>query len=262
MKIEDVWARFFTTRDPALRERLILHYAPLVRQVAGRLGIGVPGVVDREDLVGYGMVGLIQAVDRFDPTRQVKFETFARQRIKGAIVDALRQLDLHPRGAARRLRQLEEAQGALYQQLGRHPTDAEVADALGMPLEAYQEALLHDSAQVLSLESPLRLRPDDDSLTVADRLAGAASVDPAEQVEEAETIRIVVEAIRTLPERDRLVLALYYKEELTFAEIGAVLGISATRAIQLYTRAILRLRAAVAGGRPAPRPEGAPVGGS
>ncbi len=246
MKVEEVWVRFFKTRDPALREKLILHYAPLVRQVAARLGIGIPGVVDREDLVGYGMVGLIQAVDRYDPTRQVKFETFARQRIRGAIVDALRQLDIHPRGAARRLRELEEVHEALYQRLGRHPTDVEVAEALGIPVEAYQEALLHDSAQVLSLETPLRLRPDD-SLTVADRLAGTGEgVDPAEYVEEQEAIRVVAEAIRTLPERDRLVLALYYKEELTFAEIGAVLGISPTRAIQLYTRAIIRLRAAAA----------------
>jgi RNA polymerase sigma factor for flagellar operon FliA len=261
VRIEDVWEQFFRTRDPALREKLILHYAPLVRQVAARLGIGIPGVIDREDLIGYGMVGLIQAVDRYDPTRRVKFETFARQRVRGAIVDALRQLDIHPRGAARRLRELEEVHETLYQRLGRHPTDAEVAKALGLSVEAYREALLHDSAQVLSLETPLRRRAaagaPDDSLTVADRLAGVAEgTDPAEYVEEQEAVRVVAEAIRTLPERDRLVLALYFKEELTFAEIGAVLGISPTRAIQLYTRAIMRLRAAAGAGFTTP------VGGS
>jgi len=245
VKVGELWERFFATRDPALREKLILHYAPLVRQVAGRLGIGIPGVVDREDLVGYGMVGLIQAVDRYDPTRQVKFETFARQRIKGAIVDALRQLDIHPRGAAQRLRRLEEAHRSLYQRLGRHPTDAEVAESLGLSPEAYQEALLHDSTQLLSLGSPLQFRPGDESLTVADRLADRDAVDPAEYVEEQETIRLVAEAVKTLPERDRLILALYHREELTFAEIGAVLGVSPTRAIQLYTRAILRVRTAL-----------------
>lgn len=218
---------------------MICQYAPLVKYVVDRLRLSLPPSVDRDDLLGYGAIGLIEAVDRFDPNRGVKFETYAILRIRGSILDALRKLDILPRGARERARTIERAYQTLLQLHGTVPADDAVAEHLGMSLSQYRRALQDASCTVLSLHAG----GERDESTVEDMLVDEKASEPLEAVLEIDMLECLTRALDELPERDRLIVTLYYYEELTMKEVSAVLGVTESRVSQLLTRSRLQLQA-------------------
>lgn len=241
--IGDVWAEFAATHRTELRDKLIVEYAPLVRFVVGRLGIPPTSVLDREDLVSYGVIGLINAIDRYDLARGIRFEAFATPRIRGAVIDQLRALNWMPRSAVTRVRQLESAIAGLEQQLGRTAKEEEVAAELQVSTERYRQMLQESSTMILSLDAPLSALPMDDSVTsLADLLEDMRVQGPAEHLEQHELLLLLSRAIDQLPQRERMLLSLYYQEELTMREISKLLHVSESRVCQLHMQAILRLR--------------------
>lgn len=221
--------------DPVAREQLILQNLPLVHHVIGRLAIGMPHVVDREDLVAHGVIGLIQAIDRYDPSHGVPFGPWATIRIRGAVIDAIRALDLVNPATRQRVRALQSATHELTSTLGRFPTDGELQQALSISANEYASILEAASCQIVSLDAPA----DDDGSPLADLLEGAAE-DPSER---GVILATVAEALKRLDERERLVLTLYYVEDLTLQEVAAVIGVHKTVVVRLHSRAILKLRA-------------------
>ncbi len=244
--IGEIWTEFIATRRQELRDELIIEYAPLVRFVVGRLGIPQTSLLEAEDLYSYGIIGLINAVDRFDPARGVRFEAFATARIRGAVIDQLRALNWLPRSAVARVRQIETALATLEQRLNRPATEREAAQEIGVTLERYRQMLLEVGIVILSLDAPFgSLSLEDEVTSLSDVLEDARSVDPAEEVEQHEATTLLNTALERLPERERLLLSLYYFEELTMKEISKVLNVSESRVCQLHMQAILRLRAAL-----------------
>lgn len=238
----ELWVRYAESHDPGLREQLILQYAPLVKYVIGRLAISLPAILDYEDILSYGTIGLIEAVERFDQTKGVKFETYAISRVRGSIIDALRALDRLPRSVRQKAREAEAATSRLSTALGRTPTDQEVARELGISVERYLQDMVDASWVTVSLETVGPVDDDEDTpgeIAVAD--PGAEDVTVG--IEREELIGELAEAIQELPDREQLVLSLYYKEELTMREISKVLGVSESRVCQLHARALTRLRA-------------------
>lgn len=242
-RAEQLWTEYRDRPSPAVRDQLILQYTPLVYFVVDRLALSLPAILDREDLADTGAIGLIDAISRFDPARGVKFETYAIARIRGAILDSLRSLDLVPRTVRQKARQVEQAIGQLDQEFGRPATDQEVADHLGVSVEEYRQTLLDASPIVLSLDGPLGINDDGSFTTLAETIEDETSPAPAAVVERIELRRLLVEALAHLPDRERTVISLYYYEELTLREIAQILGLSESRVCQLHTRAIYRLRA-------------------
>lgn len=239
----DLWTEFVATRHPALREELIMRYASLVRFVVGRLGIPATSMLEADDLVSYGMIGLINAVDRYDPARGVRFEAFATARIRGAVIDQLRSLNWLPRSAVARVRQVETALAAVEQRLGRPAKDEEVAQEVGVSVERYRQMLLEVGVSVLSLDAPLGLFTlDDEVTTLSDLLEDQNALGPANEAEQRELRLLLATALNRLPERERVLLSLYYEEELTMKEISRVMEVSESRICQLHTQAIMRLR--------------------
>jgi RNA polymerase sigma factor for flagellar operon FliA len=242
---ERLWSSFIASHDPRLREQIIVQYAPLVKYVVGRLAINLPTVIDSDDVISYGTIGLIDAVERFDPSRGIKFETYAIARIRGAIIDALRQLDQVPRTARQRAREIEAAIAELEAKLKRPPTDEEVAKRVGMDVDKYREAVVRTSTVTLSLDSLLSV--DDEEGGRAHSFEDPDSPNPVASTERREAEALLAEAVKKLPDRERLLLSLYYYEELTMKEISRVMEISESRVCQLHAQAILRLRAAMRG---------------
>lgn len=239
--IDQWWQRWFDRRDAAARDRIIVHYSPLVKFVAGRVGAGLPNSVDSGDLVSAGVFGLIDAVEKFDPARGVKFETYAVPRIRGAIIDGLRQLDWVPRSVRSRAREVETAYTELEARHGRAPTDDELAAHLHLDhaeLEKWLASIA--STTVGPLDRALAAGADPRPIT------GDMPDSPAAQVEEDEVRRLVRAEVRRLPERERMVMSLYYDEGLTLAEIGSVLGVTESRVSQIHTKAVLQLRSRMA----------------
>ena len=241
LDLEDCWQRWFDRRDPVARDRIIVHYSPLVKFVAGRVGAGLPNSVDSGDLVSAGVFGLIDAVERFDPARGVKFETFAVPRIRGAVFDGLRSLDWVPRSVRSRAREVESAFQGLEGKLGRAPTDEELAAHLRISAIEFQKWLAAiASTTVGPLDRALVAGAEPRALT------GDVPDSPAAVVEEGEVRRLVRVELRRLPEREKLVLSLYYDEGLTLSEIGTVIGVTESRVSQIHTKAVLHLRARLA----------------
>ena len=227
--VEELWQGYKATGDLELRNRLVVQYSPLVKYVAGRVRSGLPQSVEQSDLISEGVIGLIDAIDRFEPERGLQFQTYAVPRIRGAMVDSLRSSDWVPRSLREKKRDIERAQASLETRLGRTPSDAEVAAELGIAVSDLREAYRKMSyTNVASI----------DELGVSDELVPHApdgSGDPDLGPE-------LLEAVHTLPERDRIIVALYYFEGLTLAEIGQVLGVTESRVSQLHSRAALTLR--------------------
>jgi RNA polymerase sigma factor FliA len=251
-RVEDadsLWRRYKAAPDKDVRDRLILTYAPLVKYVAGRLGAGLPPHVDQTDLVSYGLLGLIDVIERYDPDRDVKFETYAISRIRGAIIDELRSMDWVPRSVRARAREIEKAIAHLEATLIRAPTDEEIAERLGITQEELDESLLQISRSSIAALDELWTRPtgSGDPVALVDTLEDAHVPSPGGEMEQTELKELIGEAIGSLPEREKLVISLYYYEELTLREIGEVLGVTESRVSQLHTRAILRLKARLAG---------------
>lgn len=246
-RLAELWHEFGAERTQALRDRLVLHYAPLVKYVAGRLGSGLPQHVDASDLVQAGIFGLIDAIERFEPERGWKFETYAMQRVRGAILDDLRAQDWVPRSVRSRARTVQATLGRLEATLHRTPTDAEVAAEAGLtPGELQQLYREMSMTSVIALDNLVPTSGGAAGLSAADVLADAHAPDPVSLLESADARRTLAEAIQALPERDRTVVTLYYFENLTLAEIGTVLGVTESRICQLHTRAVLRLRTRIA----------------
>ena len=247
IELQDLWGRYKNSGDERARERLIVAYAPLVKYVAGRMSSGLPAHVEEADLISYGLGGLISAIERFDMSREIKFETYAVTRIRGAIIDELRTLDWVPRSVRARAREFERVNMKLEAQLQRAPTDEEMANELQISLEDFQVALLQISnSTIVALDEPWTVSDaSGDQVSLLDTLPDQAAPDPESIVDHSE-LRIA-DAIAALPEREKLVVALYYYENLTLREIGEVLGVTESRVSQLHTKAVLRLRSKLAG---------------
>ena len=240
--IDDVWARYKASGERTLRDQLILHYAPLVKFVAARVGAGLPSSVEGADLVSYGIFGLIDAIDKFQLDRGFRFETYAAPRVRGAILDALRSLDWVPRSLRAKARTIERTESDLEGRLGRSPSDAELAEASGMTADQLNDALTQvSSAAIMALDDVLVGAGRDEPVRLSDALASRDEA-PGHAIEREESRRVLHEAIGSLGERHRLVLGLYYTEGLTLAEIGRVLGVTESRVCQIHTRAVLQLR--------------------
>ncbi len=242
--IADLWKEFKDTKDQSLRERLILHYSPLVKYVAGRVGVGLPPNIEQADLVSYGIFGLIDAIEKFDLARAIKFETYAISRIKGAIIDELRAIDWIPRSVRYKAREVEKAYAALEAKLHRTPTEPEVANELGIALEDLHAIFSQVSfVNVVALDELLNVGGErGDKLSLVDTLEDTKAEDPVMAFETEETKYLLAKAINTLPEREKIVVTLYYYEGLTLAEIGQVLGVTESRICQMHTKAVLQLR--------------------
>ncbi len=248
IELKDLWKRYKTSGDERARERLVVAYAPLVKYVAGRMGSGLPAHVDEADLVSYGLTGLISAIQRFDIAREIKFETYAITRIRGAIIDELRTLDWVPRSVRARAREIERANQKLEAKLQRAPTDEEMASELEMSVADFNEALAQISTSTLVALDELWTNNDSggDQVSLLDTLADRGAADPETIVDQGELRDRIADAIAALPEREKLVIALYYYENLTLREVGEVLGVTESRVSQLHTKAVLRLRSKLA----------------
>ena len=241
---DELWLEYKKTRSPQLRDKFIRQYMPLVKYVAGKLAVGMPGSVEFDDLVGFGQFGLLDAIEKFDPGKNVKFKTYAVTRIRGAIFDELRQLDWVPRSVRQKSREIEDTSVDLESKLGRTATDAEIAEKMGVSEAEYQQTVMKVSGtSVLSLNDVWYSGNDNDHMSIGDSIESPSSLNPDVIVEREEIRKVIVEAINELPEKEKMVIVLYYHEDLTFKEIGQVLEVSESRISQLHTRANLRLRA-------------------
>jgi RNA polymerase sigma factor for flagellar operon FliA len=239
-QLEALWGRFKASADADARERLILHYSPLVKYVAGRVGAGLPRSVDQNDLASYGLFGLIDAIDKFELERGFKFETYAINRIKGAILDELRALDWVPRSVRSRARQIETGMAEMEHNLQRAPTDQELADFLEMAVEDLQSALAEiGRSGIAALDEFVG---NESSTSVGEMLADPTGISPEIAFQSEETRRGLVDAINRLPNRERLVITLYYYEGMTLSEIGDVLGVTESRVCQIHAKTMMSLR--------------------
>jgi len=242
-ELHALWTEFKDSRSAEARERLILHYAPLVKYVASRVATGLPSSVEQADLVSYGMFGLIDALEKFDLSRQIKFETYAIPRIKGAIIDELRAMDWVPRSVRFKAREIEKAYADVEAMVKRSPTEQEVADRLGVSVPELHEVISQISfVSVLALDELLSVGNDrGEQISLIDTLADK-SIDPTTGLESQETRGLLAAAINSLSEREKIVVTLYYFEGLTLAEIGEILGVTESRVCQIHTKAVGQLR--------------------
>lgn len=240
--INELWALFKATGDRSARDRLILHYSPLVKYVAGRMAFTMPNHVDQADLVSYGILGLIDAIEKFDPSREIKFETYGVPRVRGAILDELRSIDWVPRSVRAKARAADGAFARLEGSLGRSPTDLELAGELGITTSELDELLRQTSrAGLLQLDDVLFRGGGRSGQTLGDSLPDPGD-SPGAFIESQDTRRQLAQAIRRLGDRERNVLTLYYYEGLNLAEIGEILGVTESRACQIHTKAVVHLR--------------------
>jgi RNA polymerase sigma factor for flagellar operon FliA len=244
VELRDLWRRYKEDGDAGARERLVVAYSPMVKFVAGRLGAGLPSHVDDADLISYGLMGLIGAIERFDLERGIKFETFAMTRIRGAIIDELRSLDWVPRSVRSRAREIEAAQARLEHELQRAPSEVELAKRLDISEDELQTSLLEiANSSVYALDELWTISDSSgDQVSLLDTISDPRAEDPQESLAGSEIKDRLTDAIASLPEREQLVVALYYYENLTLREIGEVLGVTESRVSQLHTKAVMRLK--------------------
>jgi RNA polymerase sigma factor for flagellar operon FliA len=249
MELQDLWKRYKASGDERARERLVVAYSPLVKYVAGRMGSGLPAHVEEADLISYGLGGLITAIQRFDLSREIKFETYAITRIRGAIIDELRTLDWVPRSVRARAREFERVNMKLEAKLQRAPTDDEMASQLGISVQDFQDALVQISnSTIVALDELWHVSDaSGDQVSLLDTIPDTNAPDPQMLIDQSELRDRIAVAIAALPEREKLVVALYYYENLTLREIGEVLGVTESRVSQLHTKAVLRLRSKLGG---------------
>lgn len=228
------------------KEELIKEYAPLIRFVAQKIAVRLPPNIDIDDLISAGAIGLMDAIDKWDPTRDNKFKTYAEFRIRGAILDELRSQDWIPRSVRDKSKALERTITALESELGRAPTDEEISARLNMPIEEFHDLINQvRPVSLLSIDDQPSFS-DSDKKSIVNLLEGAKSANPFNQLNVKVVKDVVAKAIEDLPERQRLVLSLYYFEDLNLKEIGQVLRVTESRVSQLHAQAVGRLRAKLA----------------
>lgn len=242
---QKLWQQYKVSRDQRIKDSLIMKYASFVKYVAGRIAVNLPSNVEFDDLVSYGILGLIDAIDKYDTARNVKFKTYAKTRIRGAIFDELRVLDWTPRSIRQKARKLEKAYAKLEGKLGRDATDEEIAEFLKIDISELHK-LFDETKKSLLLSLDEIFYDDEEGSSRFDFVENQKSDNPQLKIEEAEAKRILADAISKLSERERMVITLYYYEDLTSKEIGKILGVSDSRVSQLHTKAILRLRGRLA----------------
>jgi RNA polymerase sigma factor FliA len=239
--IDELWIRYRETADPTDRDRLILNYASLVKFVASRVARGLPQSVETNELVSNGMFGLMDAIEKFEPERGFKFETYAMSRIRGSILDSLRATDWVPRSVRTKARQLERAYSRFESRYHRAPSEAELAEDLGLTVVQVQNMMKAvANSGVIALDETVG-NDRSETITVADRDAG-----PTEVFDDEELRQTLAAEINELPEREKLVLALYYFGAMNLGDIGVVLGVTESRICQIHTKAVLHLKARLA----------------
>ena len=240
---EDDWQAFKNNKDEAARSRLAEHYLPLVKYVIDRIAYKLPDFIEREDLVSEGILGLIDALDKFELERDLKFETYAVVRIRGSVLDSLRQLDWVPRSLRQRSREIEKAICEIERKLGRSARDTEVAEHLGISVKELNDTLSDVAgAVVFSFEELLQMNDEDKPLLFINRIKDTNADDPSHTIIKKEVKRLLVEAVDELPDNERTIIGLYYSKNLTLKEIGSVLGVTESRISQLHAKALLRLK--------------------
>lgn len=243
---DELWRAYKAFNDRSARQELIARYAPLVKYVAGRVAVNLPPSVDEGDLIGYGSLGLIDAIERFNPQRGVKFETYAIARIRGSIIDGLRSMDWVPVSVRHRNRVVENTIRDLENRLGRSATDEEIARELGISVEEYNQRIQDMAGSaILSFEDIWGNQEESESSGKTPDIKDERAPDPLDEAEWNARREALAMAIASLPERERLVVALYYYEGLTVKEIAYIMGVSPSRVSQLHTKAVIRLRAAL-----------------
>ena len=240
----ELWQLFKKNRDPEIRDMFVKQYAPLVKYVAGKVAMVMPHNVEFDDLVGFGVFGLFDAINKFDPEKHVKFKTYAVTRIRGAILDELRSIDWVPRSVRQKTREIEDTIHHLESSLGRSANDREIAKEMRMSLKDFHKTMMKISGtSILSLNDVWYTGDENDKVSIVDSIESPSSLNPDMIIEKEEIKRVIVEAINELPEKEKKVLVLYYYEDLTLKEIGKVLEVTESRISQLHTKAIMRLRA-------------------
>ncbi|HVP21232.1 MAG TPA: FliA/WhiG family RNA polymerase sigma factor [Anaerolineaceae bacterium] len=239
--LSELVAEYQRSHDPQCREDLVLNCIPLIHFILGRLGISREIGLDYEDLVSQGLLGIIDAVDRYDPSYGTQFSTYAAVRIRGKILDYLRSLDWLSRTARNRSKVIQKAISELWVNLGQSPSEEQIANHLGIEVEKVQVGLMDSSKLIVSLDALIN-EDDDEGGSIYDSLPDERQLNPSDIVDEGELKRELVKALQKLSEREQLLLSLYYYEELTFKEIGQVLNITESRVCQLHARALLTLK--------------------
>ncbi|MGH2788013.1 MAG: RNA polymerase sigma factor WhiG [Actinomycetota bacterium] len=243
-EIDAMWAEYKASGAQEARDRLILHYSPLVKYVAGRVAVGLPANIEQADLISYGIFGLIDAIDKYELTRGIKFETYAISRIRGAIIDELRAIDWVPRSVRFKAREVEKAYTSLENKLKRPPSDAEIADEMGVSTEELNNIYSQlSTVSLVALDELMSVEGQKgDRMSLVETLEDTRATSPLEAFETEEMKQILTDAINRLPEREKIVVTLYYYEGLTLAQIGQVLGVTESRICQMHTKAVLALR--------------------
>lgn len=242
MSIDQVWEKFINKRDEEARQKLILHNLPLVKHLAGRVAVKLPYFIQREDLEGYGVIGLMEALDKYDPAMGNNFDSYAYHRIRGAMLDEVRRQNWLPRTAWQKLQTLRTTRERLESELGGTVSDDVVAQEMGISVDELQQLVFNGNKMYLQSLDEEVSNHDGSALSKLDMLEDINSPDPLNIVEEAENKKLLAEAIGALGERDQLILSLYYSEGLTLKEIGQVLQVSESRVCQLHTQVMKRLR--------------------
>jgi RNA polymerase sigma factor for flagellar operon FliA len=240
---EKLWQKLIKTNDQLVRDYFVIKYAPLVKYVAGKVSMGMPQNIEFDDLVSYGVFGLIDAISKFDPARGIKFKTYAMTRIRGAIFDELRSIDWIPRSIRQKAKQVEQVISELENKLGRTVEDDEIAKEMGISNDELQSLLNKLSGtSMLSLNDIWYLGDDSDELSILETLEAPQNMNPDVLIEKEEIRDHIIDAIKKLPDKEKKVIVLYYYEDLTLKEIGEVLEVTESRVSQLHTKAIMRLR--------------------
>lgn len=240
---DELWGKYVKTKDVDLREYFVHKYSPLVKYVAGKVSMGMPQSIEFDDLVAYGVFGLLDAISKYDPARGIKFKTYAMTRIRGAIFDELRSIDWIPRSIRQKAKQIEQVISDLESKFGRTVEDEEISKELGISMDEFQQILSKVSGtSIVSLNDIWYLGDDSDELSILETLEAPDNMNPDVLIEKEEIKEYIIDAIKKLPDKEKKVIVLYYYEDLTLKEIGQVLEVTESRISQLHTKAIMRLR--------------------
>ena len=242
-----LWESYFKDKNnKQIRDALIVQYIYLIRYVVGRIKVTLPSTISVEDIAGYGVEGLINAIERFSIQRNTRFETYALIRIRGAILDRIRSEDFLPRSVRRKIKEIKGAQEHLKQEIGRMPTTTEVANYLGMDVEKVNQILSEDTVMTSIYD---RKGANDDSVEIIDTIQDTNKLNPQENMEEKNVKQELERALQRLPERERIIMVLYYQENMTLKEIGSTINMSESRVCQLHAQAIMKLKNILSGNR-------------